>query len=106
MIQLTHQAADRVKSFLSKRGQGLGIRLGVKAVGCSGFGYVLEYVDTADSKTVEYDSHGVKIFVDSQDLIYLDGVTLDWQRQGLNEGFKFNNPNEKSACGCGQSFSI
>lgn len=107
MIQLTEQAAEKVQAFIHRRGRGLGIRLGVKTTGCSGLAYVLEYVDDADlSKSTTYDSHGVKVFVNAKDHVYLDGVTLDWQKKGLNEGFEFINPNEANRCGCGESFNV
>ena len=107
MITLTERAAERVRRHLQHRGHGLGIRLGVKTTGCSGLGYVLEYVDQASAlRPMTFDSHGVTIFVDSKDMVYLDGMTLDWKREGLQEGFDFINPNEAARCGCGESFKI
>jgi iron-sulfur cluster assembly protein len=106
MVRLTEQAADKVKFFLNKRGHGLGIKLGVKTTGCSGLGYVLEYVDNEYSDCVVFNSHEIKIFVNNKDHVYLDGLTLDWKRQGLNEGFEFINPNEAGRCGCGSSFNV
>jgi iron-sulfur cluster assembly protein len=100
-ISLTDAAAQRVQNFLSSRGKGLGLRLGVKTTGCSGMAYVLEFVDD----TV-FEDKGVKIIVNPKSLVYLDGTELDFVREGLNEGFRFNNPNEKARCGCGESFSI
>lgn len=107
MIRLTELAASKVKEFIGKRGHGIGIRLGIKTSGCSGLAYVLEYVDQKqDTYQLVYQDNGIEVFVDARDLVYLDGLSLDWQRQGLNEGFQFNNPNEKSACGCGKTFSV
>lgn len=107
MIQLTDTAAEKVRLFLERRGRGLGIRLGVKPSGCSGLAYKLEYVDNAIAEQdAVHESHGVKIFVDQKDQVYLEGLVLDWKKQGLNEGFEFNNPNESSRCGCGSSFNV
>ena len=108
MITLTERAAEKVKSNLERRGKGIGIRVGVKTTGCSGLAYVLEYVDNT-TNTIEqfvYDNHGVKVYVDGKSLVYVDGLEMDWVKQGLNEGFEFNNPNEKAKCGCGESFSV
>jgi iron-sulfur cluster assembly protein len=108
MIQLTEIAAKKVQQQLSKRGRGLGIMIGVRTTGCSGLAYKLEYVDnppvTRDYMT--YDSNGIKIWVNGRDLPYIDGMTMDWRRQGLNEGFDFINSKEKDRCGCGESFRI
>ena len=108
MIQLTEIAAKKVQQQLSKRGRGLGIMTGVRTTGCSGLAYKLEYVDnppvTRDYMT--YDSNGIKIWVNGRDLPYIDGMTMDWRRQGLNEGFDFINSKEKDRCGCGESFRI
>jgi len=108
MITLTETAAERVKANLAKRGKGLGIRVGVKTTGCSGLAYVLEYVDnpTLTRDQFVYDSYGVKVYVDGKSLVYVDGLEMDWVKQGLNEGFEFRNPNEKNRCGCGESFNI
>lgn len=107
MITLTEKASSKVKHFLDQRGKGLGIRLGVRTSGCSGLAYVLEYVDSLDSRDyVDFDSSGVKVYVDRKDLTYLDGLTLDWAKEGINEGFKFENPNEAGKCGCGESFNV
>lgn len=108
MISLTERAAERVKSNLERRGKGLGIRVGVKTTGCSGLAYVLEYVDNSalTHDQVVYENHGVKVYVDSRSLVYLNGLTMDWVKQGLNEGFEFINPNEKNKCGCGESFNV
>jgi iron-sulfur cluster assembly protein len=105
-ITLTDIAADRVKSFLENRGKGEGLRLGVKTTGCSGMAYVLEFVDEVDDADEVFESNGVKIIVDPKSLIYIDGTELDYGKEGLNEGFKFNNPNVKDECGCGESFTV
>jgi len=106
MITLTELAAKKVSTNLQKRGKGLGIRLGVKTTGCSGLAYVVEYVDTPAEVDVHFVSQDIQIFVDPKSLAYLDGVELDWVRNGLNEGFDFKNPLEKDRCGCGESFRI
>ena len=105
-ITLTDAAANRIKQFLEKRGSGLGLRLGVKTTGCSGMAYVLEFVDELDEHDTVFEDKGVKIIVDPKSLTYLDGTELDFAREGLNEGFKFNNPNEADRCGCGESFTV
>jgi iron-sulfur cluster assembly protein len=105
-ITLTEVAADRVKSFLDNRGKGEGLRLGVKTTGCSGMAYVLEFVDEIEDTDKVFESNGVKIIVDPKSLIYIDGTELDYGKEGLNEGFKFNNPNVKDECGCGESFTV
>jgi iron-sulfur cluster assembly protein len=105
-ITLTTAAAERVNSFLASRGKGLGVRLGVKTSGCSGMAYVMEFVDEANDDDVVYEDHGVKVIIDKKSLIYLEGTELDFGKEGLNEGFKFNNPNAKNECGCGESFTI
>ncbi len=105
-ITMTEKAAERVKSFLTNRGKGTGLRLGVKTTGCSGMAYVLEFVDAADPADAVFETQGVKIFIDPKSLIYLDGTELDFAKEGLNEGFKFNNPNVKATCGCGESFNV
>ena len=107
MITLTERAAQKVRQNLIKRGRGLGIRLGVKTTGCSGLAYVLEYVDTVDTlQPMAFDNYGVTVYVDNKDMAYLDGMILDWKREGLQEGFDFINPNESARCGCGSSFKI
>ncbi len=106
MITLTDTAADRVGKFLTNRGKGLGLRLGVKTSGCSGMAYVMEFVDELQEGDTVFESHGVKIIVDPKALVYLDGTEVDYTREGLNEGFKFGNPNEKARCGCGESFTV
>jgi iron-sulfur cluster assembly protein len=105
-ITLTASAAQRIKDYLSNRGKGLGLRLGVKTTGCSGMAYVIEFADEAETGDEIFESQGVKILVDAKSLVYLDGTELDFTKEGLNEGFKFNNPNEKATCGCGESFTV
>jgi len=105
-ITLTERAAQRVKDFIANRGSGEGLRLGVKTTGCSGMAYVLEFAEAADEGDQIFESQGVKIFVDAKSLLYIDGTELDFAKEGLNEGFKFNNPNEKDTCGCGESFTV
>ena len=105
-ITLTAQASAHVKQFLVKRGKGLGIRLGVKTSGCSGMAYKLEFVDTPQSTDQVFEADGVKVYVDAKSLAYLEGTELDYTKEGLNAGFKFNNPNVKSECGCGESFKV
>lgn len=105
-VTLTSKAAEHIAKFLQKRGKGVGLRLGVRTTGCSGLAYKLEYVDAPDPNDAEFESFGVKVFVDPKSLSYLDGTELDYRREGLNEGFKFQNPNEKASCGCGESFTV
>ncbi|MDY0328936.1 MAG: iron-sulfur cluster assembly protein IscA [Thiomonas sp.] len=105
-VTLTERAAQQVQRHLAKRGAGMGVRLGVKTTGCSGMAYKLEFVDQAAEDDLTFESHGVKILVDPRSLAYVDGTELDFIRQGLNEGFQFNNPNEKDRCGCGESFRV
>jgi len=105
-IQLTEAAARHVSRYLERRGKGLGLRLGVKTTGCSGLAYKLEYADEIQPEDVQFESHGVRVLVDPKSLVYIDGTELDFVREGLNEGFKFNNPNVKSECGCGESFKV
>ncbi|MDR1848466.1 MAG: iron-sulfur cluster assembly protein IscA [Zoogloeaceae bacterium] len=105
-ITLTEQAARHVAQYLAKRGKGLGLRLGVRTSGCSGMAYRLEFVDEAEAGDEIFECHGVKVFVDAKSLPYLDGTELDYTREGLNEGFRFNNPNVTNQCGCGESFNV
>ncbi len=105
-ITVTDSAARHVGNFLAKRGKGIGLRLGVRTTGCSGMAYKLEFVDEMQADDVRFDSNGVTVFVDPKSLPYLDGMELDFAREGLNEGFKFNNPNVKNTCGCGESFNV
>ena len=100
---LTENAAKHVSSFLSRRGKGVGLRLGVRTTGCSGLAYKLEYADEIRPEDHRFDSHGITVVVDPKSLPYLDGTELDFAKEGLNEGFKFNNPNVKDECGCGES---
>lgn len=105
-ITLTHEAANRAKAFLARRSAGTVLRLGVKPTGCSGNTYVIEYADAIGPDDQVFESQGVKIVVDRKNLIFVDGTEIDYQRQGLSEGFRFNNPNEKARCGCGESFTV
>ena len=105
-ITLTPAAAQHVSRYLSRRGQGLGVRLGVTTTGCSGLAYKLEYVDEQQPEDLVFEDHGVKVLIDPKSLAYIDGTELDFVREGLNEGFKFNNPNERDKCGCGESFRV
>jgi len=105
-IQLTESAARRIENQLQKRGKGFGLRVGVKKSGCSGFAYVLDYADEVSSDDEVFEQHGAKVVVRSEHLPVLQGLTLDFQKQGLNEAFKFLNPNVKGECGCGESFTV
>jgi len=105
-ITISEAAARHVQKSLAKRGQGVGLRLAVKTSGCSGLAYALEFADAAEAEDVKFESHGVTVLVDPKSLPFLDGTELDFVREGLNEGFKFNNPNVKAACGCGESFGV
>ncbi|MBX9597805.1 MAG: iron-sulfur cluster assembly protein IscA [Burkholderiales bacterium] len=105
-ISATETAAARVQAFLAKRGKGVGLRLGVKTTGCSGLAYKIEFVDTPANDDHKFDSNGISIFVDSKSLQFLDGTVLDYTKEGLQEGFKFTNPNVKDECGCGESFTV
>jgi iron-sulfur cluster assembly protein len=105
-ITLTESAAKHVAGYLSKRGKGIGLRLGVRTTGCSGLAYKLEYADAAAPEDHHFKSHGITVIVDPKSLPYIDGTELDFAREGLNEGFKFNNPNVKDECGCGESFNV
>ena len=105
-VTMTENAARHVSNFLAKRGRGIGIRLGVKTSGCSGMAYKLEFADGAEAEDLVFESHGLKVVVDPRSLPYIDGTELDYAKEGLNEGFRFNNPNIKDQCGCGESFSV
>jgi iron-sulfur cluster assembly protein len=105
-LTLTERAADHISRYLQKRGKGIGLRLGVRTTGCSGMAYKLEYVDEPAGEDSVFEFHGVKVFVDPKSMPYLSGTQLDYAREGLNEGFKFSNPNEKATCGCGESFTV
>ena len=106
MITLTENAARHVQSFLAKRGKGGALRVGVRTSGCSGLAYKLEFADSVNPEDVQFESHGVKVVVDPKSLQFIDGTVLDYTREGLNEGFKFSNPNVKDECGCGESFNV
>ena len=105
-VSLTPSAAERVRSFLEKRGSGVGLRLGVRKTGCSGFAYVVNYADEVAANDVVFEDSGVKVIVDADSLRYVDGTEIDFVRQGLNEAFKFRNPNVRGECGCGESFNV
>ncbi|SRR5258706_2472413 len=105
-VTLTEKAASHVQNHLARRGRGVALRLGVRTSGCSGLAYRLEYADQIGPEDVEFESHGVKVVVDKKSLAFLDGTELDFGKEGLNEGFKFNNPNVKDECGCGESFNV
>ncbi len=105
-ISLTESAANRVKAFLSSRGRGVGLRLGVRKTGCSGFAYVINYADDFQPGDLVFEDQGVKVCVDPASLSLLDGTVVDFVKQGLNEAFRFRNPNVKGECGCGESFSV
>ena len=108
MITVTDTAAKKIKQQLTKRGKGVGIRIGVKTTGCSGLAYVLEYVDKYEHEVgvTNYAQNDFVVLIDAKSIVFLNGLTMDWVRNGLNEGFEFNNPNEKDRCGCGESFRI
>jgi iron-sulfur cluster assembly protein len=106
VIKLTESAAKHVQSFLAKRGKGVGVRLGVRTSGCSGLAYKLEFADSVNPDDVRFESHGITVLVDPKSLQFIDGTELDYTREGLNEGFKFRNPNVKDECGCGESFNV
>jgi iron-sulfur cluster assembly protein len=105
-VTLTDRAAEHVQRYIAKRGKGVGLRLGVKTTGCSGLAYKLEFADEIAPEDHTFESNGVRVLIDPKSLAYLDGTELDFVREGLNEGFKFNNPNEKDRCGCGESFNV
>jgi iron-sulfur cluster assembly protein len=105
-ITLTEKAAEHVRNFMAKRGKGVGLRVGVRTTGCSGMAYKLEFVDAENADDIRFESHGVRIMVDPKSLPYIEGTELDYTREGLNEGFKFRNPNVKDECGCGESFNV
>jgi iron-sulfur cluster assembly protein len=105
-ISLTQSAATRVRSFLEKRGRGVGLRIGVRKSGCSGFAYTIDYADAIDADDVVFDRDGVKVIVDPESLGLIDGTEVDFVKDGLNEAFKFRNPNVKGECGCGESFTV
>lgn len=106
MISITEAAANKIKHHLNKRGRGLGIRIGVKSSGCSGLSYVLEFVDESKIEDIKIENNQCTIFIDPKSQIFLQGMTIDYKKQGLNEGFEFVNPNEQGRCGCGSSFTV
>lgn len=105
-VSLTHSAADRVREFLHQRGRGLGLRVGIRKTGCSGYAYVIDYADSVDDDDAVFEEKGVKVVVDRESLKLIDGTEVDFVKEGLNEAFKFRNPNVKGECGCGESFSV
>jgi len=105
-ITVTDAASAHIKDFIAKRGKGIGLRLGVKTTGCSGMAYILEVSENIGPDDLVFENRGVKVIIDPKSLLFLDGTELDYTREGLNEGFKFNNPNVKDTCGCGESFSV
>lgn len=105
-VTLTEKAAEHVRAFLAKRGKGVGLRVGVRTSGCSGMAYKLEFADAVNPDDHRFESHGVTVLVDPKSLPYVEGTELDYAREGLNEGFKFRNPNVKDQCGCGESFNV
>ena len=106
VIELSNDAAQHVRDFLQNRGHGEGIRVGIRTAGCSGLAYVLEFVDEPTPEDIVFEDKGVKVVVDGKSLQFLDGTQLDFVKEGLNEGFKFTNPNVKDECGCGESFHV
>lgn len=105
-ITITPAAADHFRKSIANRGKGLGVRLGVRKSGCSGMAYVLDFADELESDDQVFEDHGIKVIVDATSLTYLSGLELDYTKEGVNEGFKFNNPNVKDSCGCGESFTV
>ncbi len=106
MVSLTQTAAARVRTYLEQRGHGLGLRVGIKKTGCNGYAYIIDYADSVDADDEIFDHEGVKVIVDRESLKLIDGTEVDFVKQGLNEAFKFRNPNVKGECGCGESFSV
>lgn len=106
MITLTKLAADKMQAALDNRRKGIGMRIGVRTTGCSGMAYVLEFADKLVEGDIEIDERGIKLIVSKKDLVYLQGMEIDYQKKGLNEGFEFINPNESARCGCGESFTV
>ena len=106
MITITENAAKHINSYLTKRGKGLGVRLDVKTSGCSGMAYNLEFVDEVNEDDLIFEEHGARVYIDPKSLVYLDGTQVDYTKEGLQEGFKFENPNVKDSCGCGESFHV
>ena len=106
MITITENAAKQIRKFLANRGKGEGIRIGVKTSGCSGMAYTLEFVDEIQPDDQVFEQDGVKVFIDPKSMVYLDGTQVYFAKEGLQEGFKFENPNAKESCGCGESFHV
>ena len=106
MITITENAAKHINNYLTKRGKGLGVRLGEKTSGCSGMAYNLEFVDEVNEDDLIFEEHGARVYIDPKSLVYLDGTQVDYTKEGLQEGFKFENPNVKDSCGCGESFHV
>ncbi len=105
-VSLTEPAADRVKQFLRERGRGVGLRVGVKPSGCSGFAYIVDFADSVEDDDLVFESFGVSVLIDPDSLLKIDGTQIDFKRDGINEGFQYNNPNVKNLCGCGESFGV
>ena len=105
-VSLTQPAADRVKSYLDARGKGVGLRVGIKKTGCNGYAYIVNYADEIDDSDVVFEDQGVKVVVDKESLELIDGTEVDFVKEGLNEAFRFRNPNVTGECGCGESFSV
>jgi len=105
-VSLTESAARQIKKQLAKRGQGIGLKLGVKQSGCSGYAYTIDYADALNDGDTVFENFDVKVIVAANDLEFLNGIELDYRREGINEAFQFNNPNAKGTCGCGESFSV
>jgi len=105
-ISLTSSAAERVRSYIAKRGHGVGLRVGVRKTGCSGYAYVIDFADAVGTDDSVFDESGVKVIVDARSLELIDGTEVDFVREGINEAFKFRNPNVKGECGCGESFNV
>ena len=105
-VSLTSSAAERVKSYIARRGHGVGLRVGVRKTGCSGYAYVIDYADAVGADDAVFDEGGVKVIVDTKSLELIDGTEVDFVREGINEAFKFRNPNVKGECGCGESFNV
>jgi len=105
-VTLSEKAAQHIRKSIDKRGAGIGLRLGVRTAGCSGLAYTLEFADESNAEDLCFESHGVTLLVDAKSFVHLDGTELDFVREGLNEGFKFHNPNAKAECGCGESFTV
>jgi iron-sulfur cluster assembly protein len=105
-VSLTSSAAERVKSYIARRGKGVGLRVGVRKTGCSGYAYVIDYADAVGADDAVFDEGGVKVIVDAKSLELIDGTEVDYVREGINEAFKFRNPNVKGECGCGESFNV